>query len=54
MKSPDEGLLPHGVVDPRVLDTLARLRRRYLPEVVDGSDVLDRPLDASSGLLVGD
>jgi hypothetical protein len=39
-------------VDPAALQTLAGLRRRYLPEVVDGVDVLDRPLDASSGLLV--
>jgi ABC-type nitrate/sulfonate/bicarbonate transport system substrate-binding protein len=52
LKSPTEGLLPHGEVDPAALETLAGLRRRYLPEVVDGVDVLDRPLDASSGLLV--
>jgi hypothetical protein len=25
---------------------VASLRRRYLPEVVDGVDVLSRPLDA--------
>jgi ABC-type nitrate/sulfonate/bicarbonate transport system substrate-binding protein len=51
LKSPTEGLLPNGEVDPAALQTLAGLRRRYLPEVVDGVDVLDRPLDESSGLL---
>jgi ABC-type nitrate/sulfonate/bicarbonate transport system substrate-binding protein len=54
LKSPSEGLLPHGRVDPAALGTLAGLRRQYLPEMVDGADVLDRPLDASSGLLAGD
>jgi hypothetical protein len=54
LKSPTEGLLPHGEVDPRALQTVAGLRRRYLPEVVDGVDVLDRPLDAASGLLMAD
>jgi ABC-type amino acid transport substrate-binding protein len=51
LKSPTEGLLPNGEVDPAALQTLAGLRRRYLPELVDGVDVLDRPLDAASGLL---
>ena len=51
LTSPAEGLLPHGRVDPAALGTLAGLRRRFLPELVDGVDVLDRPLDASSGLL---
>ena len=40
--------------DRAALRTLAGLRRRFLPEVVDGVDVLDRPLDETSGLLVGD
>ncbi|MGY1620161.1 ABC transporter substrate-binding protein [Geodermatophilus sp. SYSU D00691] len=51
LRSPAEGLVPHGAVDPAGLATIAGLRRRFLPEVVDGADVLDRPLDASSGLL---
>ncbi|MGY1808514.1 ABC transporter substrate-binding protein [Blastococcus sp. SYSU D00669] len=51
LRSPTEGLVPHGGVDPAGLATIAGLRRRFLPEVVDGADVLDRPLDASSGLL---
>ena len=41
-----EGLLPGAVVDPAGLETVAALRRRFLPEVVDGVDVLARPLDA--------
>jgi hypothetical protein len=41
-----------GTVDPAGLATLAGLRRRYLPELVDGVDVLDRPRDAGSGLVV--
>jgi len=52
LHDPAEGLVPDGEVDPHALQTLAGLRRRYLPEVVDGTDVLDRPLDATSGLVV--
>jgi ABC-type nitrate/sulfonate/bicarbonate transport system substrate-binding protein len=51
LRSPAEGLVPRGEVDADALATVAGLRRRFLPEVVDGADVLDRPLDASSGLL---
>ena len=35
-----EGLLPDAVVDPAALETVAALRRRFLPEAVDGGDVL--------------
>ena len=41
-----EGLLPGAAVDPAALETVAALRRRFLPEAVDGNDVLARPLDA--------
>ena len=41
-----EGLLPGAAADPAALETVAALRRRFLPEVVDGVDVLARPLDA--------
>ena len=41
-----EGLLPDAAVDPAALEAVAALRRRFLPEVVDGVDVLARPLDA--------
>ncbi|MCW2741381.1 MAG: extracellular solute-binding protein family 3 [Blastococcus sp.] len=52
LRDPAEGLVPGGDVDPDALATLAGLRRRYLPELVDGVDVLDRPLDQTSGLVV--
>jgi ABC-type nitrate/sulfonate/bicarbonate transport system substrate-binding protein len=52
LRDPAEGLVPGGEVDPAALRTLAGLRRRFLPEVVDGADVLDRPLDGESGLVV--
>jgi len=53
LRDPAEGLVAGGVVDPEALRTLAALRRTYLPETADGgTDVLDRPLDAESGLVV--
>jgi ABC-type nitrate/sulfonate/bicarbonate transport system substrate-binding protein len=45
MRSVDEGLVPDGVTDRASLATLVTLRQRYLPEVVDGVDVLDAALD---------
>jgi hypothetical protein len=33
---------------------LTGLRHRFLPEDVNGVDVLDRPLDETSGLLAND
>jgi ABC-type nitrate/sulfonate/bicarbonate transport system substrate-binding protein len=46
LRNDREGLLPDAAVDPAALETVAALRRRYLPDVVDGVDVLSRPLDA--------
>jgi ABC-type nitrate/sulfonate/bicarbonate transport system substrate-binding protein len=46
LRDPAEGLLPGAEVDPVGLETVAALRRRFLPEHVDGVDVLSRPLDA--------
>jgi hypothetical protein len=46
LRDPREGLLPDAAVDPAALETVAALRRRFLPEVVDGADVLARPLGA--------
>jgi hypothetical protein len=46
LRDPAEGLLPSATVDPAALETVAGLRRRFLPELVDGVDVLSRPLDA--------
>jgi ABC-type nitrate/sulfonate/bicarbonate transport system substrate-binding protein len=54
LRDPAEGLVPGGAVDASALATVAGLRRRYLPEIAhDGDDVLDRPLDAASGLVAG-
>jgi ABC-type nitrate/sulfonate/bicarbonate transport system substrate-binding protein len=53
LRDPAEGLVAAGEVDAEALRTVAALRRRYLPETADdGTDVLDRPLDATSGLVV--
>lgn len=51
LRDPREGLIPGTSVDAEALMTVAALRRRYLPEVADGIDVLDRPLDTTSGLV---
>ncbi len=51
MGDPVEGLVADGRVDRASLETLVGLRQRYLPEVVDGVDVLDAALAAGSGLL---
>ena len=52
LRDPADGLVAGGAVEPGALRTVAGLRRRYLPEDVDGTDVLDRPLDGTSGLVV--
>ncbi len=53
LRDPAEGLVAGGEVDAEALRTVATLRRTYLPERTDdGSDVLDRTLDAASGLVV--
>jgi ABC-type nitrate/sulfonate/bicarbonate transport system substrate-binding protein len=53
LRDPDDGLVAGGEVDAAALRTVAALRRRFLPETGDdGTDALDRPLDASSGLVV--
>lgn len=52
LRDPAEGLVAAGAVDAEAIGTLAALRRRYLPETGEGgADVLDRPLDATSGLV---
>jgi ABC-type nitrate/sulfonate/bicarbonate transport system substrate-binding protein len=53
LRNPAEGLVPGGDVDAAALATVAGLRRRFLPETIDGADVLDRPLDTTSGLVAG-
>ena len=53
LRDPADGLVAGGAVDAEALRTVAALRRRYLPETAaDGADVLDRLLDATSGLVV--
>jgi hypothetical protein len=51
LKSPDDGLITDDEVDLDALAAIVGLRRRYLPELVDGVDVLDTALEPASGLL---
>ena len=51
MRSPDEGLIADGLVDRGSLETLVSLRSTWLPEVVDGVDVMDAALAEDSGLV---
>jgi hypothetical protein len=51
MHSRDEGLVPEGAVDRDSLATLVELRRTYLPQQVDGRDVVDSALAEGSGLV---
>lgn len=51
LRSNDDGLVADGRVDPEALGTLVRLRRHYLPEEADGSDVLARALEDDAGLV---
>lgn len=52
LRSSTEGLVLAEVPDPAALTTVVELRRRYLPCVVDGTDVLAYALAAGSGLVV--
>jgi ABC-type nitrate/sulfonate/bicarbonate transport system substrate-binding protein len=51
LKDPAEGLVADGIVDPRAMETVLGLRRRYMPALVDGADVLATALDPSRGLV---
>jgi ABC-type nitrate/sulfonate/bicarbonate transport system substrate-binding protein len=53
LRDPEHGLVLDGRVDDASLEALVRLRQRFLPEVVDGVDVLERALQSGSGLVVG-
>jgi hypothetical protein len=53
LRSSREGLVPDGVVDRESLETLVALRRAYLPQRVDGHDVMDVALAEGSGLVDG-
>ncbi|MGH3345885.1 MAG: ABC transporter substrate-binding protein [Nocardioides sp.] len=50
LKDPSEGLTTEPV-DIDALGTLVSLRQRYLPEAVDGQDVLAHALDPDRGLV---
>jgi hypothetical protein len=51
LKDPREGLVPDGLVDLPSLTTVVELRRRYLPSIVGGIDILAEALDPDSGLV---
>jgi ABC-type nitrate/sulfonate/bicarbonate transport system substrate-binding protein len=51
LADPAEGLIPDPEPDLRGLRTVVELRRRHLPAVVDGVDVLAAALEPSSGLV---
>lgn len=51
LKDPQEGLVRDARVDLASLRTVVDLRRRYLPSVHDGIDVLAAALDPGSGLV---
>jgi ABC-type nitrate/sulfonate/bicarbonate transport system substrate-binding protein len=51
LRSPAEGLVPDGVVDRASLETLVALRAAWLPETVDGPDVMYAALVEGSGLV---
>lgn len=53
LKDPAEGLTPDGV-DLEALATLVAMRRRWLPEEVEGRDPLDGALDPERGLVAAD
>jgi len=53
LRTDDEGLISEPGVDHRGLETVVELRRRFLPRLVDGRDVLEGALDDRSGLVAG-
>lgn len=51
LRSPAEGLVVDGVVDRESLATLVALRTAWLPQTVDGRDVMEAALAEGSGLV---
>ncbi|GAA2107587.1 hypothetical protein GCM10009780_60970 [Actinomadura alba] len=51
LKDPAEGLVVDGVVDLPAMETVVGLRRKYMPALVDGVDVLATALEPSRGLI---
>jgi ABC-type nitrate/sulfonate/bicarbonate transport system substrate-binding protein len=51
LRDPHQGLVTDGVVDQSSLRTLVELRSVWLPEIVDGHDVMEAALAEGSGLV---
>jgi ABC-type nitrate/sulfonate/bicarbonate transport system substrate-binding protein len=51
LKDPREGLVAGGIVDLEAMETVVSLRRKYMPALVDGVDVLATALDPTLGLI---
>jgi ABC-type nitrate/sulfonate/bicarbonate transport system substrate-binding protein len=51
LKDTEEGLVADGVADIESMETIVGLRRRYVPTLVDGTDVLAAALVPSRGLI---
>jgi ABC-type nitrate/sulfonate/bicarbonate transport system substrate-binding protein len=51
LRDPQDGLVIDGVVDQASLTTLVRLRCAWLPEAVDGHDVMEAALAEGTGLV---
>jgi ABC-type nitrate/sulfonate/bicarbonate transport system substrate-binding protein len=51
LKDPGEGLVVDGIADLPAMETVIGLRRKYMPALVDGVDVLATALAPSRGLL---
>lgn len=51
LKDPVDGLVVGTDVDLAAMETVVALRRRYLPQIVDGADLLAAALDPDSGLI---
>jgi ABC-type nitrate/sulfonate/bicarbonate transport system substrate-binding protein len=51
LRTPEEGLIGEPGVDYQGLETVVALRRRFLPRVVKGHDVLEGALEDRSGLV---
>jgi ABC-type nitrate/sulfonate/bicarbonate transport system substrate-binding protein len=51
LKDPRDGLVADGTVDLDAMRTVLGLRRRYLPALIGGADLLSTALDPARGLI---
>ena len=51
LKDASDGLITENSREVPALKTIIALRRRFLPEIVDGTDVLERALEPDAGLF---